>query len=234
MSDAGPRDAEFDRYARSYEELISEPARDWFAGVDFFHRRKMQVLFELLSRATKSPKDLDWLDFGCGKGDLLRLGVEHFRSAAGCDLSAEMIAACHGIQVKLQSTPVGVPYLDASMDLVTAVCVYHHVPVEEREPLSREIARVLRPGGWFVIVEHNPYNPVTQVVVKRSPVDKNAILLRPRESARLQRASGLTPIAPYYFLYVPAVVYGVLGGLETFLRRVPLGGQYCQVALKPA
>ena len=183
MSKSNPSQPEFDRYAGQYEQLINEPTREWFAGVDFFHRRKMDVLLELLASRDRSPKQIQWLDFGCGKGDLIRLGRDHFGSSSGCDVSAEMIAACQGLEVRIQSDPGKVPFPDCSMDLVTAVCVYHHVPVEERATLTSEIARVLKPGGWFAIIEHNPYNPVTQLVVKRSPVDENAILLNAAQSS---------------------------------------------------
>jgi hypothetical protein len=41
----------------------------------------------------------------------------------------------------------------------------------------KEIQRVLRPGGVFSLIEHNPLNPVTRLIVSRTPVDGNAKLL---------------------------------------------------------
>ena len=233
MSESKPPQAEFDQFAGQYEQLISEPARDWFASVDFFHRRKMDVLLDLLGRSKRLPESLKWLDFGCGKGDLLRLGRNRFGLSVGCDVSAEMASACQDLEVRVQSDPAKIPFPDASMDLVTAVCVYHHVPVEERAALTCEVKRVLKPGGWFAIIEHNPYNPLTQLVVRRSPVDENAILLTAAESATRQRAAGLSPMAPFYFLYVPSALFGVIGGIEQLLGRLPLGGQYIQIGVKP-
>lgn len=233
MSETKPPQPEFDQFAGQYEQMISEPAREWFAGVDFFHKRKMDVLLDLLARRKRRPESLKWLDFGCGKGDLLRLGRDRFGLSVGCDVSAEMTSACQDIEVRVQSDPAKIPFPDASMDLVTAVCVYHHVPVEERAALTLEITRVLKPGGWFAIIEHNPYNPITQLVVRRCPVDENAILLNAAESAARQRAAGLSPMAPLYFLYVPAAFFGMIGGLERLLGRLPLGGQYFQIGVKP-
>lgn len=233
MNKAKPPQPEFDRFAPQYEQMISEPAREWFAGVDFFHKRKMDVLLDLLARKKRPPKALNWLDLGCGKGDLLRLGRSRFGLSVGCDVSAEMTSVCQDMDVRVQSDPAKIPFPDASMDLVTAVCVYHHVPVEERAALTSEVTRVLKPGGWFAIIEHNPYNPVTQLVVRRSPVDESAILLNAAESAARQRAAGLSPMAPLYFLYVPAVLFGLIGWIERLLGRLPLGGQYVQIGVKP-
>jgi hypothetical protein len=46
-----------------------------------------------------------------------------------------------------------------------------------------EMARVLRPGGVVCIMEHNQWNPVTQLIVRRARMDDGAILSS-REAAR--------------------------------------------------
>jgi len=89
---------------------------------------------------------------------------------------------------------------------------------------------VLRPGGWFAVIEHNPYNPVTRLIVSRTPVDAGAILLRPSETRRLLRDSGFRIDAQQYFLYCPERPYRQFGGLESVLRAIPLGGQYAVFA----
>jgi len=227
-----PTDSEFDRYAASYGELDREPAREWFAGADFFHKRKLDVLLPMLAALGRPAPTLDWLDFGCGQGHLLQLGSGRFSSSAGCDVSQEMLSACRGMDVRLQTDPGAAPYPDASFDLVTAVCVYHHVPPPDRPGLTREITRILRPNGMFALIEHNPFNPMTQLVVKRSPVDENAILLTAGEAAGLLRSADLTATPANYFLYVPAALFGLLGRVESLLKRVPLGGQYIQIGVK--
>jgi SAM-dependent methyltransferase len=98
--------------------------------------------------------------------------------------------------------------------------------VAARAALTREVRRVLRPGGIFAIIEHNPYNPATRLIVKRTPVDVDAILLYPRETQSLLRSAGLPVRTTSYFLYLPEGIYRFAGAVEDLLRHVPLGGQY--------
>ena len=219
--------AEFDRYAGHYEDLLRDPIRDRFAAsAEFFHLRKWLLIQDFFRRRSIRPKELSWLDVGCGKGELLRLGKAHFRTAVGCDPSAEMLRQCGGLAVSHQPDPARLPFGDQSFDFVTAACVYHHLGPAERPALTSEARRVLRPGGLFVMFEHNPANPATRLVVSRAPVDSQAVLLRARESRGLMKAAGLAPLATLYYLYLPQRLFEFAGKLERLLTRVPLGGQY--------
>lgn len=90
----------------------------------------------------------------------------------------------------------------------------------------------LRPEGVFAILEHKPYNPVTRLIVSRTPVDADAVL-RPCEAGEWMRLAGFSCEAPRYFLYFPDPIYGRAGDrLENLLRHVPLGGQYAMFGTK--
>jgi SAM-dependent methyltransferase len=219
--------AEFDRYAGHYEDLLRDPIRDRFAAsAEFFHFRKWRLIQDFFRRRSIRSQELGWLDVGCGKGELLRLGNAHFRAAMGCDPSAEMLRQCGGLRVSHQPQPTRLPFDDQSFDFVTAACVYHHLAPGERPALTNEARRVLRPGGLFAIFEHNPWNPVTRLIVGRTPVDASAVLLRARESRGLMRAAGLVPLDTLYYLYLPQRLFELAGGLERLLAGVPFGGQY--------
>lgn len=218
---------EFNRYADSYRELLRDPIRDAFAsGADFFHVRKWHLLREFLQRRGAAARRWRWLDIGSGKGELLRLGREAFAQAVGCDPSAGMIRDCPDLAVRMQPEPLAVPFPDESFDFVTAVCVYHHVEPKSRAALTADVRRVLAPGGVFAIVEHNPLNPATRLIVRRAPVDAHARLLRAAEAESLLRGAGLTPFEKSYFLYLPEGLYRRFGGLENWMKRIPAGGQY--------
>lgn len=226
--------AEFDKLAGNYKELLSDPIRERFTGrLEFFAERKWDLLCDFYRRNKRDPGRERWLDIGCGMGELLRLGAPSFAGVAGCDPSAEMIKACADIPVALQTSPQSIPFPDASFNLVTAVCVYHHVEPEFRLQLTSEALRVLRPGGTFCIMEHNPLNPATQIIVKRSPIDVNARLLTSGTARRLLRSAGFGALQTTYFLYLPEGMYRRMGGAEKYLSRVPFGGQYAVFGAKP-
>ena len=224
---------EFDNFAATYEELLKDPIRDGFAGNPaFFHLRKRDLIRDYFKRNAVDTKRLSYLDVGCGKGELMSLLAADFGRVAGCDPSGGMLEGAHGANVKVQTEPERIPFEDARFDFVTAVCVYHHVPVAARAALTREVRRVLKPGGIFAIIEHNPYNPATRLIVKRTPVDIDAILLYPAETQSLLRSAGLPVRATSYFLYLPEGIYRFAGAVEGLLRHVPLGGQYAVFAGK--
>jgi SAM-dependent methyltransferase len=219
--------AEFDSYSRNYEDLLKDPIRDRFTRDSaFFHLRKWLLLQEFFRKRGLSMKDKRWLDVGCGKGELLRLGRSSFREAVGCDPSLEMLGECSNLEVRHQAENGKLPFEDQSADLVTAVCVYHHLSESERHQVTREVRRVLRPDGIFAIFEHNPWNPATRLIVSRTPVDANAVLLTAGETRRLMRDAGMSALWTAYYLYLPESVFRRIGSVEKVLSGIPLGGQF--------
>jgi len=224
----------FDRLSPSYEELLRDPIRDRFTGQEsgFFHRRKADLIRQFFRQRGVSTSGLRYLDVGCGKGELLSLLQPDFKRVAGCDVSAAMLREITGVETRVQEGSLQIPFGDAEFDLVTAVCVYHHVPAADRPALTVEIGRVLRPGGVFCMIEHNPFNPVTRLIVSRTPVDADAILLPSSEAWELTIEAGFAPLERDYFLYLPQALYRYLGRMEAALTKVPLGGQYALFSTK--
>lgn len=222
---------EFDNYAQEYDALLKDPIRDRFAsGAEFFHVRKWLLLRDFLRRTSRRPAELSWLDVGCGKGELLQAGKSEIKSALGCDPSLEMLRATKDIETVHQSEPAKLPFESGSFDVVTAACVYHHLNDGDRISISSELFRVLRPGGVAAIFEHNPWNPATRLIVSRTPVDADAVLLRAGETRGLMRAAGLRVVETAYYLYFPQRVFKLVGGVERILSRIPAGGQYAVFA----
>jgi SAM-dependent methyltransferase len=218
---------EFDQYAAEYEELVREPIRDRFASdPEFFTRRKWELLEDYFRSRGRDTRQMDWLDVGCGTGTLLRMASKSFASASGCDPSRNMLDACEGIATRVQDPPTRLPFDSDSFDLVTMVCVLHHVTLEDRDALMTEVARVLKPQGLVCVIEHNCWNPVTRHIVSRVPVDRDAILLSPIDTRRLLEKNRLSYCDCRYFLYLPQRIYRLLGRLEQLGARIPLGGQY--------
>jgi hypothetical protein len=84
----------------------------------------------------------------------------------------------------------------------------------------------LKPKGIFSIIEHNPYNPVTRLIVSRTPVDADARLLTAKETWRLFSDVQAKILARRYFLFLPERVYRFAGAVERAFEKVPFGGQY--------
>lgn len=222
---------EFDSYASSYAEMIDDPLRNRFARDPLhFHRRKCLVIDRMLKRAGIDPGTRRWLDVGCGQGDLLQLAGSRFAQATGCDPSAGMLSSDVRFKRLQQPSPVELPFPDQSFDFVTAVCVLHHVHGQDRALLLGEMRRVLSPGGLCCIIEHNPWNPLTQAIVKRCPVDADAELLTARETGRLMGNSGFLAPRREFFLYLPESLFPRFGAVERAFSTLPFGGQYAVLA----
>ena len=131
-----------------------------------------------------------WLDVGCGRGRNYSSWRQELSQATGCDPSAGMLPSGASAKTYQQTSLVELPFERGSFDFVTAVCVCTTYTGGDRSLLVDELRRVLSPRGLCCIIEHNPWNPVTRMIVKRCPVDVDAELLTAGEASRLLRASG--------------------------------------------
>jgi len=119
----------------------------WYAGM-------RAISFGLLDDALDGagrPAGLAFLDAGCGTGgNLLELGTRG--RAVGVDLSAEALALCRtrGLAVA-RAGLLRLPFADSRFDCVTSFDVLYHRWVADDLAATREMARVLRPGGRLLL-----------------------------------------------------------------------------------
>ncbi len=111
-----------------------------------------------LDRAAPVPGETV-VDLGCGRGqDVIRAAalVREGGHAIGVDLSAEMLEKARRLVpkslpnvrfVRSRFAPLDLP--DGIADVVVSNCAINHAP--DKEAVYREIRRVLRPGGRFVV-----------------------------------------------------------------------------------
>ena len=95
-----------------------------------------------------------------------------------------------------------------------------------------EALRLVKPGGIFCVIEHNPWNPATRIIVSRSPIDADANLLSSRETRRLLSAGGAEVLGAKYFLLFPETIHRYVSAIEDSLEALPIGGQYSVFAKK--
>jgi ubiquinone/menaquinone biosynthesis C-methylase UbiE len=124
-------------------ELTSqaEASHFWFRGF-------RQFVAPLLDRAADGRTNLSILDCGCGTGFNFSQ-LRHFGSVVGIDLTAAGLAiARRAGRAVAQADAACLPFDSGRFDLVTSFDVLQCVP--DDEVAAREIARVLKPGGFVV------------------------------------------------------------------------------------
>ncbi|MBX2804753.1 MAG: class I SAM-dependent methyltransferase [Hyphomicrobiales bacterium] len=107
----------------------------------------------------KDQRKLTMLDVACGTGRFLNQAAQAFPAMpmTGIDLSGAYIEAANKRlrgrrNTKLQEgNAERLPFADASLDIVTSIFLYHELPGEVRRTVTREIFRVLKPGGIYVM-----------------------------------------------------------------------------------
>jgi len=219
---------EFDAYTANYNEEINKALSFSGMDIDFFARVKNEYLVDILDARLGGTGKVELLDVGCGIANAHKRLVGRVGKLSGIDVSAESIAVARQTNPDIRYEVfdgIHLPFADRSLDAAFAVNVFHHVPVAQRPALVADISRALRPGGLFAIFEHNPLNPVTRHVVNTCAFDKDAILLRQRDSEALLRDAGFGDIGTRYIFSIPPAG-SLLRKVDRLFSLLPFGAQY--------
>jgi len=224
----------FDSYTDSYEAAVEQSIGFSGQNVSYFARRKAMHLLDVCHRRVGDPAKVSMLDVGCGIGITDEHLVGHVRELHGVDTASEALerAAARNPQARYRTcSDESLPFASETFDAAFAVCVIHHVSPAKRVAFASELRRVVRPGGIFVLFDHNPLNPLTRIAVSRCEFDDDAILLGRRAAGDLLNSAGLRTVERRY------VVFFTRGGtrvhsVERLLRAVPLGAQYYVVGAR--
>lgn len=222
--------AEFDKFAEEYRQLHARNIAITGEDPEFFARYKVIDALMLSRQESWSPQTI--LDFGSGVGNSSPHFQQFFpRSRLICaDVSPRSLALgkerfpdLPAQYVQLDTASIPLP--DASVDLAFTACVFHHITHAEHDLWLRELRRVVRPGGRFLLFEHNPLNPLTRAAVRDCPFDQNAQLIRARQMQQRLEYSGWRNVRIRYRLFFPHALRQ-LRHLESYLTWLPLGAQY--------
>lgn len=116
-----------------------------------YHRMLDDLEVEIVERY---GKDRDVLEVGCGTGLILDRVAGFARSARGIDLSAGMLAKAAGRGLAVaQASATELPIATASVDVAYSFKVLAHIP--DIQGAMREMARVVRPGGYVLAEFYN-------------------------------------------------------------------------------
>lgn len=182
-----------------------------YARTDRHHefRDLLRLAAEHVRRiGTRSDADaLDWLDFGCGAGGLLKFlrdtavlepGGRRVRPQ-GADVGsyARRLAEVDGFVIYSPDALHRLPA--ARFDVISAVEVVEHL--EHPAPVFALLARLLRPGGLLLLTTGNFASPLARLQGLRFRYclpEVHVSLFAPRTLEHLYRAHGLRPVRLRY------------------------------------
>jgi len=226
--------SEFDRFADEYHSVHAQNIRLSGEDPSYFARYKALDASKIARHRLPEQR---LLDFGTGVGNALPFLHEQFPAChlTGVDVSQRSLEVARArfadIAELLEFDGQHIPGADGSFGLALAACVFHHIDHSEHIAKLTEIRRVLAHGGWLLVYEHNPWNPLTRKAVRECPFDENAELMTAATLSRRARAAGFASVTVRYRVFFPAAL-AWLRPLERFLGWLPLGAQYCIVCRK--
>lgn len=168
------------------------PNKQRLSMINMFHNRTDNQIYEAIGRyvnrnesgrsegqATELCRTLSAYLKSSGV-DVHELGVSSYLDIGGGDGGitqhvAEFVGATDVHCVEVKDAPADthikyskpdagkLPYPDASFDLITAIMSLHHI--QELDVMVSEIHRVLKPGGYLFIKEHDCWNEFDAMLV---------------------------------------------------------------------
>lgn len=224
---------EFDKFADSYRDSVNSTLELSGEDSDYFAAGRVTWLKRILS---DEHGIRNIMDYGCGIG----LGTPHLltlpgvSSLIGVDVSEKSLdvarASYGSSQAQFFSFKEYKPTCE--IDLVVCCSVFHHIPPEDRREAVQYIFDSLRSGGLFALWEHNPWNPGVVYIMKNSPIDKDAVLVKPHQAQRMLRRGGFSLIQTNYLFFFPAFLR-IFRFMEPALTGIPMGAQYLVLGRKP-
>jgi len=148
-STTNPDVKRFDRWAATYDQSVLQ--RLYFLPV---HSK----MLDLLVREGSKDAPSCIIDVGCGTGRLLRDASARWPEAQllGVDPAEKMVAEATRLNpnaIFRLASAESLPFPDQTADIVLSSLSFHHWANQKKG--LQEIVRVLRPGGFFCLADHN-------------------------------------------------------------------------------
>lgn len=223
--------SEFDRYASSYKQEVKKSI-SFIPQQENFEVKSKLLRFKKIINSYTFPVKV--LDYGCGVGTLTS-GIKENQprnEVTGIDTSQESIleAKRNFPECVFLHFEDELPLNDMSIDIVFCTNVFHHIKPSERIAKLEHISKKMKRDGIIVIVEHNPYNPLTQLAVKRCDFDADAVLMKKREVKKLLQNNGFKVESSEYMLFLPLQNETILK-LENLVKQMPFGAQHITIGI---
>ena len=220
---------DFNQFAGSYGSEVDRVTAFSGKSQEYYAKFKAELILEMASTRFGELASVEALDVGCGVGITDAHLEQHLGRMCGVDPSSASIAEAQtrNPAAEYHHYPGGALPFDVDRFGVTfAICVFHHVDGwDAQASLLAEMTRVTRPGGLVLVFEHNPWNPLTRLVVSRCKLDQDAKLITPSQMRVLARRSGLDAVQTKHILLTPWRGQ-CWRTLDRWAGGLPFGAQY--------
>jgi len=225
----GEAEAHFDEIAAEYEGEIPAHVRERLLV------KKIDIMAGTLAAHGIRPPARG-LDLGCGQGWYLAEMQARGYPTDGTDYStgqlerlrANLAAPARDRTLLVKADAQALPFADDSYDFVYGINAIHHIlSPDAQQRALREIVRVLRPGGVFLLHEINTSNPVFRwymgyLFPLLKKIDEgNERWVLPTALPPVRGARWSSEVRYFTFLpdFVPAGILRAFAGLERRLEQ---------------
>jgi len=140
-----------------------------FAGTADAMRRRAYVPIAKFLEA-REPESTTLLDIGAGTGGFLSFvkSVQPKLKTVALDLSEPYLERARGRLARRENSEIvlgaaeSIPLPDASVDVAVSIYLFHELPPKIRAAAAKEIARVLKPDGLFVLADTIQYGDLPE------------------------------------------------------------------------
>lgn len=139
-----------DSTRKSYDAIATEYT-SWVAN-ELATKPYDRAVLGAFSELVLATGNSEALDLGCGPGRITTFLAALGLDASGIDLSPQMVEEATHLYPNLDFTVASMTELPFTADSFSGVLAWYsiiHVPDEALDQAFSEVARVLRPGGWF-------------------------------------------------------------------------------------
>ena len=119
---------------------------------------------EALSHRLESNAEI--LDLCCGSGEAAAPWIDAGYAVTGLDVSPralDLATQRHPLMQQVEGLAEEPPLKDQSFDAIQLSVALHEFPRAEREQVLTSALRLLKPGGWLVVVDLHPADPLMRL-----------------------------------------------------------------------
>ena len=106
------------------------------------------------------------LDLCCGSGEAAAPWIDAGYAVTGLDVSPralDLATQRHPLMQQVEGLAEEPPLKDQSFDAIQLSVALHEFPRAEREQVLTSTLRLLKPGGWLVVVDLHPADPLMRL-----------------------------------------------------------------------